>query len=209
MTLFPPDHGSCNYDQSEILRSIIMMHNAGYPFHCDPCYNAGSMHQGLPSPILKFDLHPRVNSCIKATYHNLPLDACSVRSFVVDPPFLIGEDTIMAARYGSFPDLCTLQLDYFKLCAELTRCIRRNGLLVFKCQDLILDRRKYFVSRLVVNLLQAEGWNQIDEYIKLNKQRPQSPNNAPVHGSRGFHSKFLVFRYRRGSRKYMISTPGE
>lgn len=198
-------HRSSEYSQEMILRSIMILHNNGDRFQLDPCFNKGTMYGSLMHPILKFDIKPIVQGVQKGDFKKIDLIDDTVHSIVADPPFIIGDDEIMSPKYGSYESLAILQSEINGLLVECTRIIKRDGLLVIKCQDIIHDRRKYFVSYFIQNQLFDLGWNQIDEYVKVNKSRPHNSSNQVSYASRSYHSKFLVFRFRRGRRKYRIS----
>lgn len=109
----------------------------------------------------------------------------------------------MSDRYGSYPTLADLQSDMNLFLLEMHRILSTSGILVFKCQDQIHDRRKYFVSLFVTQQAMKIGFNLIDEFLFLSKVRHQVPTENPA-ASRVYHSKFLVFRKRKGSRQYTL-----
>jgi hypothetical protein len=199
-------HRSCNDNQAAILYSIMFLHNGGERYALDPCFNRGLMYQDfVPLPVHRMDLVPQSPGVLYGDFTKMPFADGTLQSVVADPPFLIGDDQIMTPRYGGYPTLKSLQVHYDALISESARVLIRDGLFVLKCQDIIEDRRKYFISLFSINTAIKYGFNLIDEYIKTNKSRPSSnASGENLNASRSYHSKFLVFRYRRGRRSYLL-----
>jgi len=205
-------HRSCNQNQTTIIKSIISLHNEGRPFALDPCFNRGVMYGSgvgsAPLPDKRMDIDWSI--CMEDSrievgdFLDMPFSDSSFHSIIADPPFIVGKDNaVMSQRYGHYESIDDLQLNLDGLVKECRRVIERGGLLVLKCQDIILNRRKYFVSQFLINTANKYGFNLIDEYIKTNKSRP-TQMAGKAHACRSYHSKFLVFRFRRGRRAYVI-----
>lgn len=193
---------SISFQQSDILYSIQQLHLNGKPFDLDPAFNQGAMWSGLQVPCIQMDISPITPACIQGDYTKMPFDADVFNSIAVDPPFVIGKSGRMVSKYSGFNTLAELQYNYISLCSECTRCIKRDGILVIKCQDVIHDRRRYFTSYFLQNVLFGLGWNQVDEYILNSTKRMHSEAHTGNNLSRSYHCKFMVFRFRKGRRKY-------
>lgn len=205
--MFEGQISSLSYSQSEIIADIMHLYTSG-KIDCDPCFNRGTMYGGLTTPVLKFDIKPIAPGVVQADARNLPLTAGEIESMIIDPPFLIGTSSNkMSDRFGSYPTLYMLQDAYNEFLCEAFRVLSTNGILIFKLQDQIHDRRKYFISHFVINQAHSIGFNIIDEFILLNKARISSDQGKQA-ASRVFHSKFLVFRKQRGRRKYILEQKG-
>jgi hypothetical protein len=197
-------HPSVSSNQSKIIDSIQKLHLNGNPFELDPAFNKGSMYGNLSTPSIKFDIVPLSPECIQADYTKMPLANDSIDSICVDPPFIIGTTGTMVNEYSGFNTLDQMHLNLIGLLSECTRCIKRDGILAIKCQDLIHDRRRYFTSYFIQNILYDLGWNQIDEFIVTARSRMHAAVHTGKNYSRSYHCKFMVFRFRRGRRNYSL-----
>ena len=186
----------------------------GEGIELDPMFNKGSMYgDGIltPFPKKRYDLVPLHDSVTQAHAEALPIAAGSIRSMVLDPPWLIhnsGSVNKIARRYGylkSREDLITL---IKALIRESYRILQVDGLLVFKCQDFIHNRRKFFMSVIVRNFALKTGFNLIDEFIYV----PGSRMRSQVKGMKSYSSHsvftyFLVFRKKRSRTDYRCIEP--
>ena len=199
-------HRSCTQSQETILLSIIELHNNGKPFHVDACFNRGKMYgDSVPLPEVRMDKDPVhcVNGVIEGDFMQMPFDDGSIRSIILDPPFIIGKDNqMMSERYGCYKTLDELQRVFIRIVEECSRVLQKDGLFVFKCQDIIQNRKKFFASLFIMNVAYQAGFMPVDEYIKVNKTRP-TQGTKQIYASRSYHSKFIVFNHRRGKRVYI------
>lgn len=164
-----------------------------------------------PRPKLRFDIFPLSNDVVKACADALPLDAGSITSMVLDPPWLIhspGTINKLANTYGHWRNKEML-IDFIKrIIDEGYRVLKQDGLMVFKCQDFIHNRRKFFMSVMVRNYALRQGFNLIDELIYV----PGSRMRSQVKGMKSYsaHSSFtyfLVFRKKRSRTDYRCLNP--
>jgi len=149
-------HRSCNQNQTAIIQSIMVLHNDGKPFSLDPCFNKGTMYGGtVPLPEKRMDIDIEIvanQGLIHGDFTKMPFNDQSMQSIIADPPFIVGRSTyVMSERYGYFESIEHLQVCLDRLVKECARVIKRDGLLVLKCQDIIVNRRKYFVSIFLIN----------------------------------------------------------
>ena len=131
---------SLSFDEKEIIRWIMLLHNNGQSFHLDPTYSTGRFWKGLPQPKLKFDIRPQVEGVIPARAEQLPLASESINSIMFDPPFLMkGTDDreltgILEKRFSGYKTQKEL-FGFYKLALlEFWRILVRGGVLAFKCQ---------------------------------------------------------------------------
>lgn len=128
-------------NEQELIKSIIQVHNDGKDIECDPMYFKGNFWKnGLNKPKYKFDLNPQVTECIEADATNLPLDNNILNSIILDPPFLICNRKSQYEYYSSkthtfFKSFQELEKCYKGILENAYRCLKKNGLLIFKCQD--------------------------------------------------------------------------
>jgi hypothetical protein len=175
---------SYDTDQSRILKSIIEVHNNGKPFDCDPCFNKGSMYGKIvPWPVHRFDIKPIAPGVLNARAEALPFTAACLSSLVIDPPFLIhspGSENRMASRYGFYHSKSELMNSFTDFIREAYRVLEQDGLFVFKCQDVIHNRRRFFASLYVMNVSLSLGFNVIDHYTRSNANTSGLGNTPEV-----------------------------
>ena len=128
-------------NEQELIKSIIQIHNNNKDIECDPMYFKGNFWKdGINKPKYKFDLNPQVPECEKADATNLPLLDNSLNSIILDPPFLFGVHGKTKNYYSSkthtiFENWSKLEECYQGILKNAYRCLKKNGLLIFKCQD--------------------------------------------------------------------------
>ena len=93
-----------SYHNAEILNNIITIHNNGEPFDCDMTYSKGNFYgkfkvDGLDleiqEPQYKFDVNPISDDVTKIEpWGKLPLEDESIRSIVIDLPFVIASNKV-------------------------------------------------------------------------------------------------------------------
>lgn len=194
---------SVGYDQTEILRGISVLHNCGAPFECDPTYSVGQFYKDFPEPKWKFDLNPQTPDTKQSDCRSLPLADGSVGSILFDPPFVMSGDAhrenptgVIAQRFTGFRDYQELTELYTDALSEFYRVLRPFGLLVFKCQDSVCQRRQYLSHVDVVKWAEERGFYAKDLFILLSKNPITSPQWRNQQHARKAHSYFLVFKKR-------------
>jgi tRNA G10 N-methylase Trm11 len=81
-----------------------------------------------------------VPECPQGDATNLPLEAGSLESIILDPPFLFGihgktKDYYSSKTHTIFKDFDELYLCYEGIIKEAHRLLKKGGKLIFKCQD--------------------------------------------------------------------------
>lgn len=129
-------------NEQECIKAILEIHNGGNDIDCDPMYFKGNFYKnGLNKPKYRFDLNPQNGTdCVQADATNLPLDNMSIDSIMLDPPFLFGvhgktKNYYSAKTHTIFKDWTELENCYKGILTNAYRVLKRNGLLIFKCQD--------------------------------------------------------------------------
>lgn len=199
---------STSDSQSKILASIVHLHNNGNPFDLDPCFNRGTMYYPeVEPPKLKFDIAPLSDDVLPASADALPLAKGSVRSMVLDPPWLLHTEdnkNKMATRFGSLRNKQELKALVNGFLKEGYRVLAQDGLLVLKCQDFIHDRRKFFMSIYFCNKAIELGFNPIDHFLYLPKTRMRNlRERKKSYASHSWHTHFYVFRKKRTRTDYL------
>jgi hypothetical protein len=200
--------------QEEILASIVRLHCPD-GFDADLTFGNGSFYRGgIAPPRHRFDIDPQVDGVVQADSRMVPLPPESVGSAVFDPPFLTyvraGRDgngrMLMARRFAGYWTSDELEDHYRDTISEAHRILRKNGVLVIKCQDIVHNHRLLCTHANVILWAEIEGFRLKDLFVLAANHRLPSPNRrGQQKHARVFHSFFLVFvkgvadRMRRGS----------
>jgi hypothetical protein len=191
------------YDnQDDILRAIITLHcPEGY--ECDLTYGNGSFWKNIDRPKYCFDISPQKPEAVEACSTNTPLEKESINSCVFDPPFITyvknGRDhkdgkVAMSARYGGYYRYEELEDHYRHTISEAYRILKKKGILVFKCQDIIHNHKMHCTHYLTIMMAEIEGFRLKDLFILPAKSRMPSPQKGTQRHARIWHSYFLVFQ---------------
>lgn len=213
---------SISYNQHEILYNIINLHNNGQPFDCDPTYSKGNFYGTftvtksdgremvieVPQPIHKFDVYPQVDGVVQIEpLGQLPLEDNSISSICIDLPFLLGcgesvknmdenkkRNNLMHRRFAYYYPLSALLESYKHWITESYRVLKEGGICVFKCQNVITASKFLgtpYYSKLIAD---SVGFDMLDEFVLLAKNRLISGKIKKQQHARSFHSFFLVFK---------------
>jgi len=197
---------SAGGDQAEILQGIAALHLGGEWFECDVTYGNGVFWRGLQEPARRFDIDPQVAGVEQACSMALPLADGSVGSLVFDPPFLTyvraGREgngkMVMAGRFSGYWRYDDLETHYRGSLAEAWRVLRKDGVLVVKCQDIIHNHKMHCTHANVIEWAEGLGFRLLDLFVLVASRRMPSPNRAGQQKhARVFHSYFLVFKRGR------------
>ena len=197
---------SVSYDQGEIIRNILKLYVPNRTIDCDPAYCIGSFYKntGISAPRLKFDIKPQLEDVVQADCRSLPLEDDSLACIMFDPPFLATkgaslekDDTSNKINkwYGVYDNEKELHRMYVDSMAEFYRVLRRDGVLIFKCQDKMNSRRQYYSHIFIQNEAVRLGFYPEDLFILLAKQRIVANwQVAKQKHARKYHCYFWVFR---------------
>lgn len=187
------------YDnQDEILNAILHLHCKD-GFECDLTYANGAFYKNINKPKYKFDIDPQNNETIKSCSTNVPVENSILNNVVFDPPFLTyikngrENNSIMGKRFSGYYRYDELEIHYKNTLKETNRILQKNGLLIFKCQDIIHNHKMHSTHINVVNWANKFNFRLKDLFILQAKHRLPSPNrNGTQKHARVFHSYFLV-----------------
>ncbi len=187
--------------QDDILRAIQRLH-CPFGYEVDATYGNGGFWERHRRPRLCFDLIPVAPFVTRGDFRKLPLANGSLRSVVLDPPFLTyvkpGKMGIMNGRFSGYWTYDELMDDYFAAIREAFRILKRKGVMVFKCQDAVHNHALQFTHGLVWLLAEQQGFRLKDLFVLIAAHR--LPTRAAPHGrqtqyhARVFHCYFLVFQ---------------
>jgi hypothetical protein len=188
-------------NQTDILKGIMILY-APNGFECDVTYGNGQFYKEISKPKYCFDLDPQTSNTIEASSTDLPLENESIGNLVFDPPFLTyirasrggNGSMIMAKRFAGYWRYDELKDHYQKTLIEAQRVLKTNGIMVFKCQDIIHNHKMHCTHANVIEWAKDAGFALKDLFVLPAKHRMPSPNRAGTQKhARIFHSYFLVF----------------
>lgn len=192
---------SVSFDQKYIIRSIMELCGIDQ-FDADLTYANGGFWKELPQPKLKFDLDPQTPDTVQANSMFLPLAEQTLSSVMFDPPFLTyikqgrEHNSVMGKRFSGYWAYSELEMHYRGTLFEAHRVLKKKGVLVFKCQDIIHNHKMHATHINVVNW--AEGKFRLkDMFVLAAKHRMPMPDSAGTSRrvqkhARVHHSYFLV-----------------
>ena len=192
---------SVSFDQLEILEWIKLLHCPN-GFDVDATFGNGSFYSTPESwPKHRFDIDPTRSNCIQASSDKLPLERASVMSVVFDPPFLTyiranrsgNGSMIMAQRFSGYWAYDELAEHYTRSLREFRRILKKGGVVVLKCQDIIHNHRIHPTHVSVIQWAADAKLRLKDLFILPAKHRMPRPNRkGPPQHARIYHSYFLV-----------------
>lgn len=166
----------------------------------------------IPAPKYKFDVCPQVEGVEKIEpLGKLPLEDSSIDSICVDLPFVIScgpsmntpdvdengnkvKNNLISRRFASYYPVANLLKSYKHFLKESYRVLKEDGILVWKTQGTI-SGSKFLVSPYYSRLIaESIGFDSLDEFILLAKNRLVSGKINKQQHARSFHSYFLVFK---------------
>jgi hypothetical protein len=189
--------------QSDIIDAIEYLH-IPKGIECDVTYGNGKFYEGRKEPKYRFDIDDTLHGdIVVADSQCLPIDNCSVRSVMFDPPFLTYVRTgrtgngkmVMAKRFGGYWRYDELEDHYRGTISESCRVLNSRGVLVVKCQDIVHNHKLHSTHTNVIGWAENDGFRLLDMFVLVASHRMPSPNRAGIQKhARIFHSYFLVFR---------------
>lgn len=197
---------SISYDQGEILRNILTLYVPSGKIDVDPTYSKGVFYSGtgIEQPTFKSDLFPVFSDVIEADCRALPIASNSVNCVIFDPPFLaatgryVSDDnnsSQIVKRFGAYRTERELHQFYIDSMREAYRILQKNGILIFKCQDKVSQRKQYMSHVFVMDEAVKLGFFVEDLFILLARTRIYSEEQLKnQHHARKFHCYFWVFR---------------
>lgn len=166
----------------------------------------------IPAPKYKFDVNPQIEGVEKIEpLGKLPLEDNSINSICIDLPFVIScgpsmqtpdydengnkvKNNLISRRFASYYPVAQLLESYAHWISEAYRVLKEDGIMTFKTQSTITGSRFLatpYYSRLIAESI---GFDILDEFILLAKNRLISGKIKKQQHARSFHSYFLVFK---------------
>lgn len=130
-------------NEQECIQALLDIHNNGNPIEVDPMFNKGMFYKNtVQMPALRFDLNAKDKNynAKQGDASRLPLGDGSIGCMILDPPFMFGthgqtKNNKVNKRYTMFDDFADLKECYSGILKEAYRILKKNGILIFKCQD--------------------------------------------------------------------------
>lgn len=189
-------------NQIDILKSIMTLCNIDR-FDVDVTYGNGMFYKEIEKPIHCFDIDPTLVDT-PASSDDLPLGSDSVSSLMFDPPFLTyvraaregNGNMVMVKRFGGYWRYDELESHYKGTLEEAARVLKKKGIMVFKCQDIIHNHKMHCTHVNVINWA-SKSFRLKDLFILPAKTRMAIPQQVGTKKkvqkhARIFHSYFLV-----------------
>jgi tRNA G10 N-methylase Trm11 len=203
------------YDnQKELIEGILFLH-CKTPIELDPTFSKGVFYKDLKEPKFKFDIFPVRNDVIKSNAENLPIKSNTINTMMFDPPFLAtkgksledknSNSNKIVNRFSCYPTEKELFNFYNKSLNEFYRILKKDGILIFKCQDKVSGGKQYISHNIIINKAEEIGFYTKDIFILLAKNRlvPQWQTRNQQH-ARKYHSYFIVFEKSNKTSKLNI-----
>lgn len=192
---------SISYSDTEMLMNINKIYLDDNGIILDPTYSKGVFYKNFKQPKIKTDLYPITEDIKEMDSQKLEFDDNSIKSIMFDPPFLFRNqksknDDKMCKRFSSFKTFKELLDMYENSLKEFYRVMEKNGILIFKCQDMTggSGSRPFFCSHNeIINLANNIGFIIKDIGIVVSRRR--IIRNAKEQGCfRKIHCYFLIFK---------------
>lgn len=189
--------GESNHEILDSIRTLYCPEG----FEVDASFGNGQFYKNLDRPKLCFDIEPLFEFVTKSCSTELPLDSNSVNNIVFDPPFLTyvkgarsyrNGNVVMSKKFGGYWAYSDLEDHYQKSITEFSRVLRKNGKLIFKCQDIVHNHVLRPTHLSVVNWGNDVGLKLKDLFILTAKHRMPSPQKGIQRHARIFHSYFVI-----------------
>jgi len=188
-------------NQHDLIKGIMSLYNIDR-FDLDPTYGKGGFYRdGIVSePIARFDINPQFEYVGEADCCDLMIASGSIQSMIFDPPFIASgrnkEDTgIIYGRFSKVPgNMSELLSFYSRSLQEFYRVLEMDGLLVFKCQDVVHAGKNYFTHVHIYNVAQRMGFRPVDLFVLVSSSRMSQWNMKKQRHARKYHCFFWVFR---------------
>ena len=207
-----------SYDQKEILFNVMKLYNNGEPFDCDITASSLKFYEQkkndkyfIPEPKYLFDVYPQLDKIQKITpFNKIPLEDGSIKSIVVDLPFVICPKTcasmkrdnkenkkscIIANRFSSWYPYMEGYENMYWWMNECNRVLADGGIICWKMQDTISASIYHSFIEFCKICGQDVGLYLIDEFFLEAKSRLISaPKMKQQQHSRKYTSSFIVLK---------------
>lgn len=202
---------SISTDQFEIIENILKLHVPSGQIDFDGTFGRGNFYKNgrIQRPLICSDINDHSGPIdIRET----PFLSDSVNTIMFDPPFVMGQgpslkvkkknQNIMANQFSLFKNPKELFEFYNAALKEQYRILKKNGILIFKCQDCVWSGKNVISHYAIIHMAYKIGFYPKDIAILEAKKRPISGKIKKQQHFRKFHSYFLVLQKKNPMIKY-------
>ena len=205
-----------NFNQHEIIRNILELHNGGNPIDADITYSKGKFYGSfvdskgkefeVQQPKYKYDVCPLYDDVAKIEKDgNIPLEDASIDCIMIDLPFVITSpsspslastdrnSSVIIKRFSFYSSKKELLESYRHWIGEAYRVLKKDGILIFKCQPTISSSKQIMTNIHSCNMAEEVGFYIKDEFVLLARNRLIGKVKKQQH-ARKYHSYFYVFK---------------
>ncbi len=186
-------------NEQELLKALIDIHLGGKRIELDPMYFKGNFYKdGVEKPKYCYDINPQIEGVGYNDATNLVnFPNGEVESIILDPPFMFGfhgktKEFYSSATHGIFKDFTELETLYKGILKEAYRLLKKDGILIFKCQD-YTDSKTTMTHALVYNWAIELGFYAKDLAILVKPNKVYNGNIKQRH-LRKIHTYFWIFK---------------
>ena len=213
---------SVSYNQHKIIKDIADLYNNGdTEFDLDITYSEGKFYGGhnyvnedgeketllIKQPKYKCDVAPQFDDVIAIDpWGSLPFDDGSIQTIFFDPPFIISPRTCPSLledtndncktfrRFSGYYPVNELLDSYKHWMEECFRILKDGGYMFFKCQPTVTGSKELNSHHWIWFVAESLGFDLLDEFVLLTKQRLISGKVDKQQHARKFHSYFYVLK---------------
>ena len=179
---------STSTDQFEIIENILKLHVPEGKIDFDGTYGNGNFYKNgrIQTPNICSDINQQSETSIHFDIRKVSIISDSFNCIIFDPPFVMGSgfsnkektsgrvQNIMHNMYSSFRDPKELFTFYHTALKEQYRLLKKNGILIFKCQDCVWSNKNVLSHYAIINMSLKIGFYPKDMAVLLAKSRPIS-----------------------------------
>ena len=189
-------------NNSDLFPDILEMYVPSKSKVADVTYGKGTFWKEVDTEL--FDLH-RSDLKTGTDLRNLPYETSSFDVIVIDPPYAhsstVGIKPSIANSYN-LNSICgrrnILSL-YFNGMLEAWRVLKRNAILIVKCQDEVESGQQRWNHVVIMGYAESLGFKCIDLFVLVRNNEPIMRHEHQKHARKN-HSYFVVFKKGRGLR---------
>lgn len=202
-------------NNEDVFPKILSLHVQKNSVVADVTYGKGVFWKKVPKnhyKLLSSDIKTGVDC------RNLPYKNNSIDVVILDPPYmeglyrkskthLAGDGTHSAFREhysdgkvtSGGPKYHNAVLDlYYKAGLEAKRVLKRDGVLIVKCQDEVSSNKQHLTHVEIINEYQGYGFYTKDLFVVTRTNKPGVSRLIKQVHARKNHSYFLVFINKKG-----------
>lgn len=183
-----PPVQTVHFSQSSAIRAIRLLYG---DIQLDATFASGGMWKGLDKPPLRSDLKPTGN--VVADFRDLPYASGSIKSMMLDPPFIHAGSGVMDKQFSSYRTQGDLAVALHGAIVEAARVLRPGGILVLKCQDIVEHDRQVWNHCSAMDMARSAGLDVLDLFVLVAAARIIGHNHGAQVHARKYHSFFWVF----------------